>query len=115
MAARPVGMAVGGGAASAPAGIGHNGGPPLEHRPPWGDLGGERIGIFVACRAAARVRRAPPSLAILKIRLRNAERLGLTYDEYAREIAERGRHLQPADSARIDEIKAARRPSHTSE
>lgn len=79
------------------AAIGHNGGPPLEHRPPWGDLKGDAIGRFFAWRAAVRVRRAPPSRAVLLIRLRNAQRLGLTYDEYAREIAERGRHLQPGD------------------
>ena len=88
----------------APAPIGHNGGPPLEHRPPWGD----HLGTFFAWRAAYRRQRAPVSRAVLEIRLRNAARLGLTYDEYAREIAERGRHLQESDAVRIAEIKAQR-------
>ncbi|WP_226582749.1 hypothetical protein [Acuticoccus sediminis] len=87
-----------------PAPIGHNGGPPLEHRPPWG----EHLGTFFAWRAAYRKQRAPVSRAAMEIRLRNAAALGLTYDEYAREIAERGRHLHAEDADRVAEIKAAR-------
>jgi hypothetical protein len=41
-------------------------------------------------------------------RLENAERIGLSYEEYAVEIMERGRHLQPGDAERIKRIKAAR-------
>ena len=37
-----------------------------------------------------------------------AERLGLTYEEYTLEILERGRHLQIEDVERIAEIKRRR-------
>jgi hypothetical protein len=41
-------------------------------------------------------------------RIRKAERLGLSYQEYTLEILERGRHLQIEDADRIAEIKSAR-------
>jgi hypothetical protein len=41
-------------------------------------------------------------------RLRHAEALGLTYEEYTLEILERGRYLQPHDRERIEAIKLAR-------
>ena len=90
--------------ANEPPAIGHNGGPPLEHRPPWG----EHLGTFFAWRAAYKRQRAPVSRAVMELRLRNAADLGLTYDEYAREIAERGRYLHTGDVDRIAAIKAAR-------
>ena len=78
----------------------------MEHRPPWGD----HLHTFFAWRAAHARQKAPPaSRAVLMMRVRNAAALGLTYDEYAREIVERGRHLSAADAARVAEIKAARR------
>lgn len=43
------------------------------------------------------------------LRLKRAERLGLTYREYTLEILDRGRHLQPEDVERIAAIKRARR------
>jgi len=49
-----------------------------------------------------------PSPGIVAFRIRKAERLGLTYEEYTLEILERGRHLQIEDVERIAEIKRAR-------
>jgi hypothetical protein len=47
---------------------------------------------------------------ILLRRLDNAERIGLTYEEYTLEILERGRYLSlPDDADRIYQIKQARR------
>ncbi|WP_420393614.1 hypothetical protein [Acuticoccus sp.] len=89
-----------------PAPIGHNGGPPLErHRPPWGD---GAIGGYFAWRSAHRRRHRTPPRAILLRRLEAARAVGLTYEEYAREIAERGRHLSAADGERIAAIVRAR-------
>jgi hypothetical protein len=92
-------------ASSAPAG--HNGGPPLdaEHRPEWGDGG---IGNYFYWKAAHRRAWHNPSPGIVAFRIRKAERLGLTYEEYTLEILERGRHLQIEDVERIAQIKQAR-------
>lgn len=88
-------------------GIGDNGGPPLDepHRPPWGE---GPIGTYFGWCAAHRASHRPPSAEVALRRLSRAEALGLTYHEYARELAERGRHLQPGDTERIAAIKAAR-------
>ena len=87
-------------------GIGHNGGPPLDHVPEWG-VGG--IGNYFMWRAAAEAacKKVPVETAIR--RARKAESLGLTYREYQLEILERGRSLQAEDTGRIAEI-IARRP-----
>lgn len=87
--------------------VGHNGGPPLEqeHRPEWGDGG---IGNYFYWKAAHRAAWHNVSPGIVMFRLRKAERLGLTYEEYTLEILERGRHLQIEDVERIAEIKTAR-------
>lgn len=87
--------------------IGHNGGPPIDmpHRPEWGEDG---VGSYFVWRAARAVQRRT-GRADMMLRLRNAERLGLTYDEYSREICERGRYLHSGDEARIATIVAARR------
>jgi hypothetical protein len=92
-------------ASSSPAG--HNGGPPLdqEHIPEWGDGG---IRNYFYWKAAHRAAWKNPSPGIVAFRIRKAERLGLTYEEYALEILERGRHLQIEDVERIAEIKQAR-------
>src|SRR5882672_1911828 len=92
-------------ASSAPAG--HNGGPPLDepHRPEWGDGG---IGNYFYWKAAHQRAWRNPSPGIIAFRIRKAERLGLTYEEYTLEILERGRHLQIEDVERIAEIKHAR-------
>jgi hypothetical protein len=90
---------------SAPAG--HNGGPPLEpeHRPEWGNDG---IGNYFYWKAAHRAAWRNVSPGVAMFRVRKAERLGLSYEEYTLEILERGRHLQVEDVGRIAEIKRAR-------
>lgn len=91
-------------ASSAPAG--HNGGPPLdEHRPEWGNGG---IGNYFYWKAAHRAAWKNPSPGIVAFRIKKAERLGLTYEEYTLEILERGRHLQIEDVERIEQIKQRR-------
>ena len=86
---------------------GHNGGPPLEqgHRPEWGDGGIENYFYWKAAHVAAWHNTSP---GVVMFRIRKAERLGLTYEEYTLEILERGRHLQIEDVERIAEIKKAR-------
>ena len=86
---------------------GHNGGPPLEeaHRPEWGDGG---IGNYFYWKAAHRAAWHNPSPGIVMFRIKKAERLGLTYQEYTLELLERGRHLQVEDVERIAAIKKAR-------
>lgn len=86
-------------------GLGHNGGPPLDHIPEWGTGG---IGNYFLWRAAseAAFKKVPVETAIR--RARKAEALGLTYREYQLEILERGRFLQVTDTVRIAEIKAKR-------
>lgn len=89
-----------------PAQAGHNGGPPLEeHTPEWGNDG---IGNYFYWKAAHRRAWHNPSPGIVAFRIRKAERLGLTYQEYTLEILERGRHLQVEDVERIAQIKRAR-------
>ncbi len=89
-----------------PAPAGHNGGPPLdEHTPEWGNGG---IGNYFYWKAAHRAAWKNPSPGIVAFRIRKAERLGLTYEEYTLEILERGRHLQIEDVDRLAEIKRRR-------
>ena len=97
-------------ASSAPAG--HNGGPPLdqEHTPEWGNDG---IGNYFYWKAAHRTAWKNPSPGIVAFRIKKAERLGLTYEEYTLEILERGRHLQIENVERIAEIKQARASRHS--
>ncbi len=91
---------------ASPAPAGHNGGPPLdEHRPEWGNDG---IGNYFTWKAAHRRAWKNPSPGIVAFRIRKAERLGLSYEEYTLEILERGRHLQTEDVERIAEIKRKR-------
>jgi hypothetical protein len=87
-------------------GLGHNGGPPLDHVPEWGAGG---IGNYFVWRSAseAAFKKVPVETAIR--RAKKAESLGLTYREYQLEILERGRFLQAEDTARIAAI-IARRP-----
>ncbi|WP_426525366.1 hypothetical protein [Bradyrhizobium sp. McL0615] len=85
---------------------GHNLGPPLdEHTPEWGNNG---IGNYFYWKAAHRAAWKNPSPGIVAFRIKKAERLGLTYEEYTLEILERGRHLQVEDVERIAEVKRAR-------
>ena len=85
----------------------HNGGPPLdeEHKPEWGH---GPIGNYFYWKAAHRAAWQTPSPGIVAFRIRKAERLGLTYEEYTLEILERGRHLQIEDVERIAQIKQVR-------
>ena len=87
-----------------PAGIGHNGGPPLDQVPEWGPGG---IGNYFEWRAASEAAFRVPAEVAMR-RARRAEALGLTYAEYQLKILERGRHLQAADTVRIAEIIAHR-------
>jgi hypothetical protein len=84
--------------------IGHNGGPPLEHVPAWGRGG---FGTFFHWRAARKTAFAA-ARDVAMLRLRNAERLGLSYEEYTLELIERGRHLGPADVEIVAAVKARR-------
>jgi hypothetical protein len=86
--------------------IGHNGGPPLDDGFAWGDA---PIDVYFAWkRAHDDVWKRIPYNTMLR-RLRSAEALGLTYEEYTLELLYNGRHLQPEDKERIAAIKAARR------
>lgn len=86
---------------------GHNGGPPLDddHVPEWGS---GPIGTYFAWKRARRAAWRNVSRDVMLLRLKRAERLGLTYDEYTLEILDRGRYLQAEDGARIAAIKQAR-------
>jgi hypothetical protein len=86
---------------------GHNGGPPLDetHRPEWGEGG---IGNYFSWKTAHRAAWKNVSRDVALFRLKRAERVGLTYEEYTLELLERGRHLQIEDHARIAAIKRKR-------
>ncbi|RFC67012.1 MULTISPECIES: hypothetical protein [Mesorhizobium] len=89
---------------------GHNGGPRLDNERssrPWGK---GPVGTYYYWRAAHDAAwRNIPRDTVLR-RLERAASIGLTWREYTLEILERGRYLSlPDDSARIAEIKAARR------
>ena len=73
---------------------------------PNGATGG--IGNYFYWKAAHSRAWKNPSPGIVAFRIKKAERLGLTYEEYTLEILERGRHLQIEDVERIAEIKQAR-------
>lgn len=83
---------------------GNNGGPPLDQSHEWGE---GPFGNYFEWKAAhAAAWKVPYDTAIM--RARRAESLGLTYEEYALEIMERGRYLQVTDVERIDAIKRKR-------
>lgn len=87
-----------------PIGIGHNGGPPLQERKRRSSLGSGAIGRTFDWRFAHRKAwKKPREIAIR--RQENAEALGLTYEEYALEIMERGYYPQPEH---VETIKAMR-------
>jgi hypothetical protein len=95
-----------GGAGTNKVHLGHNGGPPLDPPHEWGE---GPIGNFFEWKAAHRAawKTVPAEIAIR--RARQAEALGLSYQEYTLEILERGRFLQLSDIVRISEIIAKRR------
>jgi hypothetical protein len=92
---------------------GDNGGPSLdeEHVPEWGT---GPIGNYFYWKRAHRAAREVPQ-GVMLLRVKRAERLGLTYEEYTLEILERGRHLQIEDVARIAEIHDARKARQCSQ
>ncbi len=82
-----------------------NGGPPLDDDgPPWGRNG---IGNYFEWAAAKKEAFDAP-YAIVMMRIRRAQALGLTYEEYTLEILERGRYLSAGDTDRIAEIQRRR-------
>jgi hypothetical protein len=88
------------------AAMGHNGGPPLEEPPfAWGTA---PVDVYFAWkRAHDEVWKAVPYHTMLR-RQRNADALGLTYEEYTLELLFNGKHLQKEDEQRIAAIKAMR-------
>jgi hypothetical protein len=87
-------------------GLGHNGGPALDESSfAWGET---PIAVYFAWkRAHDAVWKNIPYNTLMR-RVKAAEMLGLTYEEYALELLFNGRHLQSEDGARITAIKAAR-------
>jgi hypothetical protein len=67
------------------AGIGHNGGPPLDNSG----------SMFLWRRAVKRAWKTPPREIALR-RLAEAERLGLSYRDYTAVLKDRGQHLRGA-------------------
>lgn len=86
-------------------GIGHNGGPALEEKFAWGDA---PIDVYFAWKRAYDQVWKEVSYHTLIRRVKKAESLGLSYEEYVLEILFNGRYLQAEDTERIAEIKAAR-------
>jgi hypothetical protein len=62
-------------------------------------------------KAAHRAAWRNPSPGIVAFRIRKAERLGLTYEEYTLEILGRGRHLQVEDVERLQRSSGRALPS----
>lgn len=88
-----------------PAGMGDNGGPPLEEKPHEPEWGKGEIARYFEWRTAHRKAWRKPSGIMLR-RMERAEELGLTYEEYTLEILERGYFPQAEHVAAI----IARRP-----
>jgi hypothetical protein len=85
--------------------IGHNGGPALEDQFAWGSA---PIATYFAWkRAHDDVWKGIPYNTLVR-RVKLAEALGLTFEEYTLEILFNGRYLQAEDNERIAVIKAAR-------
>ena len=74
---------------TAPAPIGHNGGPSLQ----------EPVDIFIkhAWTAAHRAVWKNPPMDILRFRMARAEAAGVTYEQYMLDLLDTGRHLQKED------------------
>ncbi|MCO5091592.1 hypothetical protein [Bosea sp. (in: a-proteobacteria)] len=87
-----------------PIGIGHNGGPPLKPRKRRQATGSGAIGRYFDWRFAHRRAWKKPRDIALR-REENAAKLGLTYEEYALEIMERGYFPQ---AEHVEAIKAQR-------
>ena len=87
-------------------GIGHNGGPPLEGGFQWGDA---PVDVYYAWKRAYQQVWKEVSYHTMVRRVKKAEELGLTYEEYVLEILFNGRYLQAEDRDRIAEIIGARK------
>lgn len=74
------------GHADLPAGVGHNGGPPLDYVP------GQSWRRWRWKQVHAEAWKTPPREIVLR-RIRRAKAVGMTYREYTLEILERGRYL----------------------
>ncbi len=92
------------------AGIGDNGGPPLEEPQREPDWGKGEVGRYFDWRFSHRRAWRKPAPIALR-RQERAEALGLTYEEYSLEVLERGRHVQPEDVAAIKARRTERRRS----
>jgi hypothetical protein len=66
------------------------------------------IATYFSWKSAHRKAWKSVSRDVALLRLQRAEEIGLTYEEYALELLERGRHLQAEDGELIAAIKAAR-------
>lgn len=87
-------------------GPGHNGGPDLDEPPfAWGEA---PIDVYFAWKRAHEAAWKDVPYNTLLRRVRAAEALGLTYEEYVLELLFNGRHLQREDAGRLAAIKAAR-------
>jgi hypothetical protein len=87
--------------------LGHNGGPALDDEVPfaWGTA---PIAAYFAWKRAHDEVWKNVSYHTMMRRVKYAQALGLTYDEYVLELLFNGRHLQSEDAARIAEIRAER-------
>ncbi len=76
------------------AGIGHNGGPPLEEddEPP-----GKLLFVKWVWTKARKAAFAAPTSDIMLFRLRRAEAAGLSYDDYMLRLLDTGRYPQHGD------------------
>lgn len=72
---------------AAPAGVGHNGGPPLEDPPRTGGF------VHYCWKRAHRSAWRNPGREIMLRRLKRAEELGMTYRAYTAVILDRGVYL----------------------
>jgi hypothetical protein len=83
--------------------IGHNGGPPIEHGFAWGDA---PIDVYYAWKRAHETAWKGMPYATMVRRVKLAEAIGLTFEEYTLEILFNGRYLSEDDVERVAEIKA---------
>lgn len=87
------------------AGIGHNGGPPLDDEPP-----GKLLFVRYRWKKAHATAWKSASRGITLFRLRRAEAAGVSYEEYMSTLLDTGRHLQRED---VERAAAARGPDPT--
>lgn len=78
------------GLGSSIAGVGHNGGPPIDEEP------GYLVRRFCWKKAHQEAWKTPP-MAILRFRVSRAEAAGVSYETYMTELLDTGRHLQVED------------------